>query len=94
MLNINLHPRDLNMSTKQRIWAVFFIEKVRIKIDTNQFILPKNWSKDKQKVLSSYKEHEVLNQILKEQVEYIENYLNKLKLKKKRFYKDALKEEK
>lgn len=93
MLNINLHPRNLKMATAQRIWAVFFIEKERIRIDTNQFIHPKNWSKDKQKALSIYKHHEILNQILKEQVEFLENYVSKLQLKKKRFYKDELQKE-
>ncbi|MGZ4079177.1 MAG: tyrosine-type recombinase/integrase, partial [Bacteroidia bacterium] len=54
---------------------------------------PSDWSTDKKKAKTSYKQYESLNKLLKEQSEFIGNYVEKLKLKKKRFYKDELKSE-
>jgi len=45
MINIKLHPRDLKAKKTQSIWAVFHIEKNKIKINTNQFVNPKDWSR-------------------------------------------------
>ena len=93
MLNVNYYLRNLTKNIPQSIWAVFYIENTRFMISTNQFILPKDWSKDKKKALTSYREHIKLNNLLKEQSEFISSYVDKLKLKKKRFYKDELLEE-
>ena len=90
MSNINFHLRSLTEKTPQSIWAVFYNENKRIRIDTNQEIKPSDWSKDKKKALTSYKEHEKLNKLLKEQSDFIEKYLETIKLKKKRFYNDEL----
>lgn len=92
MININFHPRNLTQKTPQRIWAVLFIEKKRIRIDTNQSILPTDWSKDKKKALSSHPNADKLNKLLKEQKDaleaIVEAELMKLSKEKKRFYKD------
>ncbi len=93
MVNINLHPRDLTKKTAQRIWAIFYVEGNRIKIDTNQFVYPNNWSKERQKALVNHPEQKKFNAFLKEQIEYIENFVEGLKIKKKRFYKDELQKE-
>ena len=90
MTNINLQLRDISSKKPQRIWAVFFINKNRIKVDTNQSIIPKDWSKDKQKALTSHKDYEKVNKLFNEQKDVISNYIDELKLKKKRFYKDEL----
>lgn len=92
MTNINFHPRDLTQKASQRIWAIFYIDTKRVKIDTNQSIYPKDWSKDKQRSLSSHKNYDKLNKLLKEQSEFISDYIENLKSKKKRFYKDELQE--
>lgn len=97
MININFHPRDLKAKTPQRIWAVFYIEKNRIKIDTNHHILPQDWSKKQQKSLTTYDDAAKINNLLKKQKEIIEEFgekiLIKLKGDKKRFYKDVFQTE-
>ncbi len=93
MININFHLRDLTEKKEQRIWAVFFNENIRVKIDTNQFIIPANWSKDKQKALTSHKKCDKLNGLLREMADFIDSYVKNLKLKKKRFYRDELQNE-
>jgi integrase len=86
MLNINNYLRSYTEKTPQRIWAVFYLDGKICKINTNQSIKPSDWSKTSQKA----KQNEKLNKLLKEQAEFIEDYIEKLKLKKKRFYKDEL----
>lgn len=90
MTNINLQLRDISSKKPQRVWAVFFINKGRIKIFTNQYIIPKDWSKDKQKALTTHKDFEKINRLFHEQKEFISDYIDNLKLRKKRFYKDEL----
>lgn len=86
MLSINFHLRSLTEKKPQSIFAVFYVENSRTRIFTNQQITPSDWSKDKQKAKSNDK----LNKLLKEQAEFIESYVENIKLKKKRFYKDEL----
>lgn len=86
MLTINNYLRSYTEKTPQRIWAVFYLDAKIYKINTNQVIKPTDWNKEKQKA----KQNDKLNKLLKEQAEFIENYVEKLKLKKKRFYKDEL----
>lgn len=93
MANINFYLRSYAEKNPQRIWAVFYLEGIVFKIDTNQTIIPANWSKDKKKALTGCKEYEKLNKLLKEQSEYLENYLTHFKLKKKRLYKDEIQDE-
>ena len=92
-MNINFHPRNLTQKTPQRIWANFFIEKQRLRIDTNQFILPTDWSRARQCSLGSYSNSVKLNKLLKEQRLVIEKCatesLTLLSKNKKRFYKDT-----
>lgn len=47
----------------------------------------------RKKAISSQTNYKLQNALLKEQAEFIENYLEKLKLKKKLFYKDELEKE-
>ena len=90
MLSINFHLRNPKESKEQSIWAVFYIESKRFRIETNQSILPRNWSKDKHKALSSYKDSDKLNRLLNEMTNYIDGHITNIKLKKKRFSKDEL----
>lgn len=93
MININLHPRDLKAKNPQSIWAVFHYEKNKIKINTNQFVNPKDWSRSQQKTLTSHLDYAKVNKLLKEKKEKIEELaeqlLNKLQREKKRFFKDV-----
>lgn len=90
-MNINFHPRNLTQKTAQRIWAIFYVEKQRIRIDTNQFILPSDWSRDKQRALTNNANAEKINKLLKEQKNYIDRCatesITQLSKNKKRFYK-------
>ncbi|CAN5465300.1 site-specific integrase [soil metagenome] len=90
MLSINFHLRNPKESKEQSIWAVFYIENKRFRIETNQSILPRNWSKDKHKALSSYKDSDKLNRLLNEMTDYIDGHITNIKLKKKRFSKEEL----
>ncbi len=58
MIKINFHLSSLTEKKPQSIWAEFYIENAGIRIDTNQFIKPDDKSKDKKKLLTSYKEDE------------------------------------
>ncbi len=91
MTNINLILRDKTSKKPQTIWAVFFINKVRIRVDTHQTIIPKDWSKDKQKALTSHKDYDKVNKLLGDQKDFIEKYLENLKFKKKLFWEDEFK---
>jgi hypothetical protein len=93
MVNVNFHLRSLTKKNAQRVWAVFFADNVRVKIDTNQSIKPDDWNKSKQKALTSHKESDRLNRLLREMEDYIDSYISNLKLKKQRFYKDELQNE-
>ena len=93
MVNINFYLRSYTEKKSQRIWAVFYVDGKIFKIDTNQHIHPSDWSKDKKRALTSFQESIKLNKLLKEQAEFLENYLRNIKLMKKRLYKDELQEE-
>ncbi|MES2287193.1 MAG: phage integrase SAM-like domain-containing protein [Bacteroidota bacterium] len=93
MANINFYLRSYTEKKSQRIWAVFYVDGKIFKIDTNQHVTPLDWSRDKKKALTSFNESVKLNKLLKEQSDFLENFLVNIKLKKKRLYKDELQEE-
>lgn len=90
MLSINLHLRNPKELKEQSIWAIFYINNTRFRIDTEQSILPRNWSKDKHKALSGHKGCEKLNLLLNEMKDFIATYISDLKLSKKIFSKYEL----
>lgn len=91
MTNVNFNLRNPKGNSPQSIWAVFYVSGDRTKINTNQTILPKDWSRSNQKALSGYIHSGLLNKLLKEQTDFISDYIELKKLKKQRFNKEDLK---
>lgn len=91
MTNVNLNLRNPKEKKPQSIWAVFFVDSKRIKINTDQFVHPDNWSRKTQRSKSGHSNYKLLNDLLDEQVKFIKDYVADLSVKKKRFYADDLK---
>lgn len=93
MPNINFHLRDLKAQTAQKVKAIFFVENKMIRISTNQYIHPDNWSDTKKQAKVGLADSAKINKLLKEQKDYlgeiVEKVLNVLKRDKKRFHREA-----
>lgn len=91
MTNVNFNLRNPKENSPQSIWAVFYVDAVRRKINTNQTVLPDHWGRKSQKAKSGHAGADALNKLLKEQEDFISDYVEAVKTKKRRFDMDELK---
>ena len=89
-MNVNFHLRNYTEKSSQTIFAFFYRENVRYRINTGLKVIPSNWSKSNQKMLSSCSSSNEFNKTLKLIEDKIVEYVDSLQLKNKRLYNDEI----
>lgn len=89
-MNVNFHLRNYKEKSIQTIFAFFYQDNVRYRIDTGLNVLPTHWSKPNQKMLFSNPNSNEFNKKLKLIGEKIIDYVDEIKRKNKRLYSDEI----
>ncbi len=92
-MEAKFYLRSFTSKKPQKIRIVFNYLSTRFQIDSGQKIKPSDWSKNRQKALTSYENHEKLNDLLEEQGKFVKKYFKETSLSQKRPYVEELQKE-
>lgn len=89
MTNVNFGLRNPKEDAEQSIWARFYFNGKEFKVKTNLTVHPDNWNSKKQE----FKSDRATTKLLGEQQDFIGAFIDKLKVEKKPFFLDELRED-